>query len=77
MLEEFLDDFLAQIMPNLTHFDDEGASRMVDVGGKEISARIAIAEAFVSLNPETLKQINNKQLAKGASGMILITPATG
>lgn len=52
-------------MSGLTHFDDQGASRMVDVGGKQVTERIAIAEAFVSLQPETLRQIQNKELSKG------------
>lgn len=52
-------------MADLTHFDDHGASRMVDVGEKAITHRVAIAEAIVSLQPETLTQINNKDLAKG------------
>ena len=38
---------------------------MVDVGGKEITVRLAVAEAFVSLLPETLNRINNKELSKG------------
>ena len=38
---------------------------MVDVGGKEVTLRTALAEAYVNLETETLKQINNKELAKG------------
>jgi cyclic pyranopterin phosphate synthase len=52
-------------MSGLTHFDDHGASRMVDVGGKPVTERFAIAEAYVSLNPETLEKIQNKELSKG------------
>jgi cyclic pyranopterin phosphate synthase len=52
-------------MSRLTHFDDSGASRMVDVGGKEITDRQAKAEAFVTLAPDTLRLILNKELAKG------------
>jgi len=52
-------------MADLTHFDEQGASRMVDVGGKEITARTAVAEASVTLDPQTLEQINNKELTKG------------
>lgn len=52
-------------MSGLTHFDDQGASRMVDVGGKAVTERIAIAEAFVTLNPETLRRIQNRELSKG------------
>jgi len=37
-----------------THLDDEGAPRMVDVGGKPVSARRAVAEALVRFRPEVL-----------------------
>lgn len=49
----------------LTHFDATGASRMVNVGDKEITERIARAQAFVSMEPSTLKLIQDRQLAKG------------
>ena len=49
----------------LTHFDASGASRMVNVGGKEITERMARAQAFVSMEPATLKLIQDRQLAKG------------
>ena len=49
----------------LTHFDDSGASRMVDVGGKEITQRVARAQAIVTMQPETLELIRNRQVSKG------------
>ncbi|NQV22940.1 MAG: cyclic pyranopterin monophosphate synthase MoaC [Rhodopirellula sp.] len=49
----------------LTHFDSSGASRMVNVGGKEITERMARAQAFVAMEPSTLKLIQDRQLAKG------------
>jgi len=49
----------------LTHFDDQGASRMVDVGSKEVTLRIARAESFVTMQPETLRRIVDRQFAKG------------
>lgn len=52
-------------MSQLTHFDDSGASRMVDVGGKAVSLRQARAEAFVRMQIETLNLIRNQKLAKG------------
>jgi cyclic pyranopterin monophosphate synthase len=52
-------------MSQLSHFDESGASRMVDVGAKEITARLARAEALVSMQPETLRLITNRQVAKG------------
>ncbi len=52
-------------MANLTHFDESGASRMVDVSAKEVSHRVARASAVVRMNPATLALIRNKQVAKG------------
>ena len=52
-------------MPDLTHFDDSGASRMVDVGGKAVTSRRAKAEGRVRMQPETLALIRDRQLAKG------------
>lgn len=49
----------------LTHFDESGASRMVDVGQKEITQRAARAQAFVTMLPETLQLIQDRSLAKG------------
>ena len=52
-------------MSELTHFDEHGASRMVDVGAKEITHRLARAESFVVMRPETLQRIVDRQMAKG------------
>lgn len=52
-------------MSQLSHFDENGASRMVDVGSKEISQRRARAECFVSMQPETLQLIQSKSVTKG------------
>ncbi len=48
-----------------THFDESGASRMVDVGEKPVTARMARAEATVVMQPETLSLIQNREFAKG------------
>ena len=52
-------------MSSLTHFDESGASRMVDVGGKPETARTATASAVVRMAPETLVLIQNRGHAKG------------
>ena len=52
-------------MTDLTHFDESGASRMVDVGGKPITERLAVAEATIHMQPETLALIRDGGLAKG------------
>src|SRR5580704_4843223 len=52
-------------MSQLSHFDETGASRMVDVGRKEVTARCARAVAYVTLSPETLELIRDHRIAKG------------
>ena len=52
-------------MSELTHFDETGASRMVDVSLKEITLRSARAVGFVRMSPATLQLIRNRQVAKG------------
>lgn len=52
-------------MSQLSHFDETGASRMVDVGGKQVTARCARAVAYVSLSPQTLDLIRDKKVTKG------------
>jgi cyclic pyranopterin phosphate synthase len=52
-------------MPDLTHFDASGASRMVDTSGKADTARQATASARIRMKPDTLSLIRNRQLAKG------------
>jgi cyclic pyranopterin phosphate synthase len=53
------------IMPDLSHFDDRGASRMVDTGSKSESERLARASARVRAQPATIALIRDKGLAKG------------
>jgi cyclic pyranopterin monophosphate synthase len=52
-------------MSKLTHFDDSGASRMVDVGAKPETERMARASAVVRMLPATIALIRDKQVAKG------------
>jgi cyclic pyranopterin phosphate synthase len=52
-------------MAELTHFDDQGAARMVDVSRKEETAREAVAEGRVTMLPETLKLILDREISKG------------
>ncbi|NJD28517.1 MAG: cyclic pyranopterin monophosphate synthase MoaC [Chloroflexi bacterium] len=49
----------------LTHVDRSGRPRMVDVGAKPVTARRAVAEAFVALAPETLSLVIDGKAAKG------------
>ncbi len=49
----------------LTHFDDDGAARMVDVSAKEETVREAVAEGRVAMLPETLRLILDRKVSKG------------
>ena len=51
--------------PTLTHIDEDGASRMVDVSNKDVTERIASAHALVTMNSQTFSLIMDKQVAKG------------
>jgi cyclic pyranopterin phosphate synthase len=52
-------------MAELTHFNEAGRARMVDIGGKASTERIASAQAKVWLAPETLEKIQHGKIAKG------------
>lgn len=52
-------------MTELTHFDGDGASRMVDVSDKITTRRLARAEAIVLMQPTTLRMIRSLEVAKG------------
>ncbi|WP_442481988.1 cyclic pyranopterin monophosphate synthase MoaC [Aeoliella sp. SH292] len=52
-------------MAELTHFDESGASRMVDVGHKPTTRRRAVASALVRMQPATLALIQSRGHAKG------------
>ncbi|ANE22163.1 molybdenum cofactor biosynthesis protein MoaC [Denitrobacterium detoxificans] len=49
----------------LTHIDEQGQVRMVDVSEKPDTVRIAVAEGFISMKPETLELIVEGKAAKG------------
>jgi cyclic pyranopterin phosphate synthase len=52
-------------MNKLTHLDDQGAARMVDVGGKAVTERVAVAGAAISMQPETLALLQQGGHKKG------------
>ena len=52
-------------MSGLTHFDDSGASRMVDVSSKPETPRSATASGLVRMRPETLALIRDRRVSKG------------
>jgi len=51
--------------PKLTHLDDHGRAKMVDVGHKPVTAREAVAEGFIVLQPATIQAIAQGSLVKG------------
>jgi cyclic pyranopterin monophosphate synthase len=51
--------------PRLTHLDDAGAARMVDVGAKPTTERRAVAQATVRMSPETAAIVSAGDAPKG------------
>ena len=51
--------------PKLTHLDERGHARMVDVGAKPDSERIALARGEVHLSPATVALVRDGRAAKG------------
>jgi cyclic pyranopterin phosphate synthase len=50
---------------DLTHLDEAGRARMVDVGGKPVTARRAVASGTVHMQPSTLTKIVTGDVPKG------------
>ena len=50
---------------SLTHLDEEGRARMVDVGSKAVTSREAVARGYVSIQPETARLIREGLMKKG------------
>lgn len=65
-------------MDELTHLDEEGRPRMVDVGAKAETAREATAEAIVHLNEESRAAVFAGTLPKGdALGVVRVAAIAG
>ncbi|HCY88387.1 MAG TPA: cyclic pyranopterin monophosphate synthase MoaC [Desulfobacteraceae bacterium] len=52
-------------MKEFTHLDDQGRVRMVDVGDKTATKRIAVARGRISMDPSTLEMILDERVKKG------------
>lgn len=52
-------------MAEFSHFDDSGASRMVDVGAKPVTCRTARARTVVHMDPRTAAKIREHRMHKG------------
>ncbi len=51
--------------PRLTHVDESGAARMVDVSGKEVTARVAVASGRVLVSAEVVALLRGEGVPKG------------
>jgi cyclic pyranopterin phosphate synthase len=56
---------MAKRKPKLSHVDEHGAARMVDVGGKEPTRRSATAEGAIRMQPATLDAVRRNSVGKG------------
>ena len=52
-------------MAQLSHLDEQGRARMVDVSEKEITSRIATARGAIRMQPKTLALIVGQKIEKG------------
>ncbi len=50
---------------DLTHLNDEGRARMVDISPKEDTDRTAVAQGYIQMLPETLQTIKTGGIKKG------------
>ncbi len=65
-------------MGRLSHLDEAGAARMVDISGKEASKRVAIAAATVLVNADTLAAVQTNAARKGdVLGVARVAGITG
>ncbi|HZX10077.1 MAG TPA: cyclic pyranopterin monophosphate synthase MoaC [Acidobacteriota bacterium] len=49
----------------LTHATDKGKAKMVDIGGKKMTHREAVAQGRIYLRPETIQLIEKQDIKKG------------
>jgi cyclic pyranopterin phosphate synthase len=53
------------VVDRLTHVDESGAARMVDVSGKDVTAREAVASGRVLVSPEVVALLRGDGVPKG------------
>ena len=53
------------MMAKLSHLDEQGRVRMVDVTGKDVTRRVAVAQGVVTMRAETLAAIAEGHIPKG------------
>lgn len=47
------------------HFDSKGNARMVDVSGKTVTSRKAVAEGIIEVSSDVMEAVRNKTVSKG------------
>jgi cyclic pyranopterin phosphate synthase len=52
-------------MNGFTHFDDDGNARMVDVSGKDVTRRTAIAQGTIHVSSEVMAAVKGRMIRKG------------
>ena len=52
-------------MSEFTHFDENGNAYMVDVSGKDITKRTAVATGKISMSPEVMEAVLGRKVKKG------------
>jgi cyclic pyranopterin phosphate synthase len=52
-------------MTEFTHLDEQGAARMVDVSGKDVTARVAVASGRVLVSGEVIRLLRGEGVPKG------------
>ena len=60
-------------MARLSHLNEKGEARMVDVSAKDVTHRTAVAEGFVAMAPATLDLVEAGEAKKGD---VLAPPAS-
>jgi len=51
--------------PAFSHIDPQGNAHMVDVGGKAVQQRYAVAEGYLVCSPQTIRKLRQHALPKG------------
>ena len=60
------EDVLARkLPPKLTHFDRKGSARMVDIGAKDETRRVAVASGRIAMRPATFRMVVEGGASKG------------
>ena len=59
---------------DLTHFDQDGNTWMVDVSDKDITTRTAVAEGFIAINDAIYERIEARTIKKGELDYSSVSP---